>query len=189
MNEAHEEKKVGEEMYKALTKKIDTLTENIDLLIELMDIDEKNEGENMFDPNETAEMFDRPDITLRQYFEAEGKNLDAGIELFKGNPKEEEILEKYDDLMVSICRVFKPEKFISYSIVLINNLLNRLNKLSDSSKDEERAELYLENLTDIILDFNSYMEKNGMEIQVDARKKINDLNKSLKFFSLPLIQI
>ena len=77
-----------------------------------------------FNPNASAEAFGKPDITIKEYFEAEMKNLQFGMTFFKGDGQEQNIAKRYEILSSQLDKVFKPEKFIARSLSNIMGLIS-----------------------------------------------------------------
>ncbi len=143
-----------------------------------------------FDPNDSAEIFDKPEMTLREYFESELKNLHYGMTFFKGDKLESTIYERYAIIAKQLDKVFRPEKFIIKSIDQIIVLLNVVKRSLSSRDIKDKVSLNLPTLVNQIHIFNKFLKRvKGLNINPIELKLISDINDELQKIPAPLIEL
>jgi hypothetical protein len=171
---------------KELPKTFSRVSGNIDTV-------EKNFLEDdAFDPNQNAEIFDRPDLTIENYLLSEMKNLHHGLSFLGSSSEEKALKEEYQSMILKIEKVFKPEKFIKYSVGFVMNLITDIERdmRSHSFEIEDIISIKLGTLHTAILGFNSYLNKvRGIEIDQKTIDSIAEINEELKKIPMPLIEV
>ena len=140
-----------------------------------------------FSPDASAEAFGKPDMTIKEYFEAEMKNLQFGMTFFKGDGKEQNIAKRYEILSSQLDKVLKPEKFIAQSLSTIMGLISIAKRGLNSRDIEDLMNFRMSDLENEVLRFNKYLKQiKGFKIEEYALKKISEINDELNKIGLPL---
>lgn len=168
---------------KELPKTFSRVSADVDL-IEKIFLDN-----DIFNRDAKAEIFNRPDLNLVDYFDSEMNNLYHGITFLKSSSEEKKMIEQYKFLSIKLYKVFRPEKFIIYSIEYIIKLITIAEKNIKSSGSENSKLFNLSNLHGAVLGFNSYLNKvKGIEIDQNMIQTMKEINEELKKIPMPLIE-
>jgi hypothetical protein len=143
-----------------------------------------------FNPNANAEAFGKPDMTIKEYFEAEMKNLQFGMTFFKGDKLEQTITKRYEKLSSQLDKVLKPERFINQSLGNIMSLISITKRGLRSRDIEDLINFRMSDLENEVIKFNKYLKKiKGFEMEEYALKKIFEINDELNKLGLPLVEL
>ena len=156
-----------------------------------LDIVEKSflEGD-YFNPNESAKMFGKDEMSIDEYFLSEMRNLDQGLSFVKNHPEYQNINENFLILEARLDRIFRPEKFIKNTLGYIMRLVNYIDKNRKNLDEENDVYFTMSSLNGSVLGLNSYFNKvRGIELDSYTLKYISDINKELLKMMLPLIEI
>lgn len=179
------EKEFQDLTVKAVISKITDVAKNITEL----DINETSKNYEAFDPAEKANVFGKPELTIKEYFESEIKNLKAGIDIITDPNSKEEVFARYSALKMQIDRVFNPEDFTSYCIDIVGGIIKHIDKISNHSSYAEEVMILLSRTEEMVSNFNSYIKVRKIKLEDSIQKDVLDINKKLKHYNVLEIDI
>lgn len=185
MPSPNNEKEIEKFAVKKLLSKINELNIDVDLLCD----SEKESEWELFSKDERAGIFNKPSMTIKEYFDHELKNLGAGLSLITESEEKSKIIESCNILSVKISRAIDPENFTLYSLSLIEDVLTHTDKLIQKHLRVQEIHIYIQQLGHMVKVFNSYIKERHVEITKEMKAEIDIINQGLKYHRLPSIEV
>jgi hypothetical protein len=124
-------------------------------------------------------MFDRSDVTIREYFYGEINNLRAGLRIISDVAVKEKISSQISALLIKINKVFELDDFMFEYLSVISALLTTVDHTSQTSGQEMYIETALSQVTKMISILKSTLETRQPKISVEIKEQIDTVNKLL----------
>jgi hypothetical protein len=171
---------------KSIMQKIGKVSNEIGILNDLLE----DESEiQKFDPEGPALMFDKPEMTIREYFKSEMVNLNHGLSFLNKSVLRVEAVERCSILSILIDKALDPEKFFKYSFNFILTSVFGLEKMRERRDMKNQLDSFLSSIGKTITDFNVYKTKRKIEISNEEIESMKSVNVRLQNLSLPLIEV
>lgn len=168
-----------QETQKLMVEAIESRVAKFTSQIEELDRTESENNYETFDPTRTAQMFDRSDVTIREYFYGEINNLRAGLRIISDVAVKEKISSQISALLIKINKVFELDDFMFEYLSVISALLTTVDHTSQTSGQEMYIETALSQVTKMISILKSTLETRQPKISVEIQEQINAVNKLL----------
>jgi len=181
--ESLENSREQKSILEALNAKMMEISSRIDTL------DFADQDGNPIGQESAAEIFDRPDVTIREYFALEFRNLNAGVESVTDEDEAEEMSDKYESLILQMEQVLNPVKFVDDVLKIISENIKLAETVERHIDMTEPFNNTLSNLELDVPELNIYLARKKLKVSDETAKIIAEINTRLKSLFLPLIHL